>query len=141
MAEPDPPRRLVEEKVVPVIEETAVVYKERVVSDRVRLHKRVHATREMLDIPVQTESLEVERVPVGRWITAPADIRQEGETTIYPVVEEVLVVEKRLRLVEEVHVTRRRATRHVREEVSLRHEEILVEHDAPPDGPERDPGP
>jgi stress response protein YsnF len=83
----------------------------------------------------------VERVPVGRWIAAPADIRQEGDTTIYPVVEEVLVVEKRLRLVEEVRVTRRRATRQVREEVSLRHEEILVEHDAPPDGPERDPGP
>ena len=74
-------------------------------------------------------------MPVGRWIAAPADIRQEGETTIYPVVEEVLVVEKRLRLVEEVHVTRRRATRQVREEVSLRHEEILVEHDASPDGP------
>jgi uncharacterized protein (TIGR02271 family) len=141
MAEPDPPRRLVEEKVVPVIEETAVVYKERVVTDRVRLHKRVQATREVLDIPVQTESLEVERVPVGRWIEAPAGIRQEGDTTIYPVVEEVLVVEKRLRLVEEVRVTRRRATRQVREEVSLRREEILVEHDAPPDGPQRDPGP
>jgi uncharacterized protein (TIGR02271 family) len=141
MAEPDPPGRLVEEKVVPVIEETAVAYKERVVTDRVRLHKRVQATREVLDIPVQTESLEVERVPVGRWIEAPAGIRQEGDTTIYPVVEEVLVVEKRLRLVEEVRVTRRRATRQVREEVSLRREEILVEHDAPPDGPQRDPGP
>ena len=141
MAEPDPPGRLVEEKVIPVIEETAVVYKERVVTDRVRLHKRVQATREVLDIPVQTESLEVERVPVGRWIAAPADIRHEGDTTIYPVVEEVLVVEKRLRLVEEVRVTRRRATRQVREEVSLRREEILVEHDAPPDGAGRDPGP
>lgn len=137
MAEPMPPGRLVEEKVVPVIEETAVVYKERVVTDRVRLHKRVQATREVLDIPVQTESLEVERVAVGRWIEAPAAIRQEGDTTVYPVVEEVLVVEKRLRLVEEVRVTRQRTTRQVREEVSLRREEILVERDAPP----QDPGP
>jgi len=141
MAEPNPSGRLVEEKVVPVIEETAVVYKERVVTDRVRLHKRVQATQEVLDIPVQTESLEVERVAIGAWIEAPAGIRQEGDTTIYPVVEEVLVVEKRLRLVEEVRVTRRRATRQVREEVSLRREEILVERDAPPGGPERDPGP
>jgi uncharacterized protein (TIGR02271 family) len=141
MAEPDPPGRLVEEMVVPVIEETAVVYKERVVTDRVRLHKRVQATREVLDIPVQTESLEVERVAIGRWIEAPTGIRQEGDTTVYPVLEEVLVVEKRLRLVEEVRVTRRRATRQVREEVSLRREEILVEHDASPDGPQRDPGP
>lgn len=137
MAEPASQGRLVEEKVVPVIEETAVVYKERVVTDRVRLHKRVQATREVLDIPVQTESLDVERVAIGRWIETPADIRQEGDTTVYPVVEEVLVVEKRLRLVEEVRVTRRRATRQVREEVSLRREEILVERDAPP----HDPGP
>ena len=130
MAEPDPSGRLVEEKVVPVIEETAVVYKERVVTDRVRLHKRVHATQEVLDIPVQTESLEVERVPLGHWVEAPPAIRTEGDTTIYPVVEEVLVVEKRLRLVEEVRVTRRQETRRVQERVALRREEVVVERDA-----------
>ena len=103
-----------------------------------RLHKRVQTTQDMLVIPVQTETLEVERVAIGRWIEAPAGIRQEGDTTVYPVVEEVLVVEKRLRLVEEVRVTRRWDTRQVRETVSLRREEILVERDA---APERDPGP
>jgi len=131
--------RLVDEKVVPVVEETAVVYKERVVTDRVRLRKQVHEDQEVLDIPVRTESLEVERVPVDRWIDAPAAIRQEGDTTIYPVVEEVLVVEKRLRLVEEVRVTQRRATRHVREQVALRREEIVVEREAAPRDPDRDP--
>jgi uncharacterized protein (TIGR02271 family) len=140
MANPERTGRLVEEKVVPVVEETAVVYKEQVVTDRVRLHKRVQEDREVLDIPVRTESLQVERVPVGRWVeTAPA-IRQEGDTTVYPVVEEVLVVEKRLRLVEEVRVTQQRATRHVREEVALRREEITVEHAAVPGAPERNSG-
>src|SRR4051794_25332707 len=124
--------RLAEEKVVPVVEETAVVYKERVVTDRVRLRKQVHEDQEVLDIPVRTEALEVERVPVDRWIDAPAAIRQEGDTTVYPVMEEVLVVEKRLRLVEEVRVTQRRATRHVREEVALHREEIVVEREAAP---------
>ena len=140
MANPERTGRLVEEKVVPVVEETAVVYKERVVTDRVRLHKQVHEEQEVLDIPVQTESLEVERVPVGRWIDAPATIRQEGDTTIYPVVEEVLVVEKRLRLVEEVRVTRRQTTRQVQERVGLRREEIVVERDAAPRDADRDPG-
>jgi uncharacterized protein (TIGR02271 family) len=130
---------LVEEKVVPVVEETAIVYKEQVVTDRVRLHKQVHEDQEVLDIPIQTEAIEVERVPVDRWIEAPAVIRQEGDTTIYPVVEEVLVVEKRLRLVEEVRVTQRRAIRHVREEVALRREEIIVEREAVPRDPDRDP--
>lgn len=139
MAYPERTGRLVEEKVVPVVEETAVVYKERFVTDQVRLHKRVQETREALDIPVQTETLDVERVPVGRFVDAPPEIRTEGSTTVYPVVEEVLVVEKRLRLVEEVRVTRRRSTRHVREQVTLRHEKITVERE-PAAVPDRDAG-
>ena len=115
-----------------------MVYKERVVTDRVRLNKQVHEDQEVLDIPVRTETLEVERVPVGRFIEAAPAIRQEGETTVYPVVEEVLVVEKRLRLVEEVRITQRQATRHVRKEVVLRREEITVEHMADPDSAGRD---
>src|SRR5215203_4293633 len=139
MANPERTGRLVEEKVVPVVEETAVVYKERVTTDTVRLHKRVHEDEQILDIPVQTEAIEVERVPVGRWIEAPAEVRHEGDTTVYPVVEEVLVVEKRLRLVEEVRVTRRQTTRHVQERVGLRREEIVVERDAAAGGEDRDP--
>jgi uncharacterized protein (TIGR02271 family) len=139
MANPKRAGRLVDEKVVPVVEETAVVYKERVTTDTVRLHKRVHEDEQILDIPVQTEAIEVERVPVGRWIDTPAAIRQEGDTTIYPVMEEVVVVEKRLRLVEEVRVTQRRATRHVREQVALRREEIVVEREAAPRDADRDP--
>ena len=107
MADHDRSAGLVDEKVVPVVEETAVVYKERVATETVRLHKRVHEAVEVLDIPVQTEAIAVERVPVGRWIDGPAAVRHEGDTTVYPVVEEVLVTEKRLRLVEEVRVTRR----------------------------------
>ena len=132
--------RLADEEVVPVVEETAVVRKERVAAETVRLHKRVHEEEEVLDVPVQTEAIEVERVPVGRWIDAPAEVRREGDTTVYPVVEEVLVAEKRLRLVEEVRVTRRQETRRVQERVALRREEVVVERDAAPRDADRDPG-
>ena len=133
MANPEQTGRLVDEKVVPVIEETAVVYKERVTTDTVRLHKRVHEDEQVLDIPVQIEAIEVERVPVGHWIEAPAVVRHEGDTTVYPVVEEVLVTEKRLRLVEEVRVTRRQATHNVRKQIGLRREEIVVDRGAAPE--------
>ena len=123
-----------------MVEETAVVRKERVVTETVRLRKRVHEEEEVLDVPVQTEAVEVERVPVGRWLEAPAEVRQEGDTTVYPVVEEVLVVEKRLRLVEEVRVTRRQETRRVQERVGLRREEVVAERGAAPGGGDRDPG-
>ena len=128
--------RPADEEVVPVVEETAVVRKERVATETVRLRKRVHEDEEVLDVPVQTEAIEVERVPVGRWLDAPADVRREGDTTVYPVVEEVLVVEKRLRLVEEVRVTRRQETRQVQERVGLRREEIVVEREAASRDPE-----
>ena len=132
--------RLADEAVVPVVEETAVVRKERVVTETVRLRKRVREEEEVLDVPVQTEAIEVERVPVGRWLETPAEVRREGDTTVYPVVEEVLVVEKRLRLVGEVRVTRRQETRRVQERVALRREEVVVERDASPSGGDRDPG-
>jgi len=139
VAHPKQTGRPADKEVVPVIEETAVVHKEPVVTETVRLRKRVHEDEEVLDIPVQTEAIEVERVPVGRWLDAPADVRQEGDTTVYPVVEEVLVVEKRLRLVEEVRVTRKQTTRRVQERVALRREEVVVERDAAPRDADRDP--
>ena len=53
----------------------------------------------------------------------------------------MLVTEKRLRLVEEVRVTRRQETRHVQERVGLRREEVVVERDAAAhSGEDRDPG-
>ena len=140
MAHPKQTGRPADREVVPVVEETAVVHKERVAAETVRLRKRVHEDEEVLDVPVQTEAIEVERVPVGRWIDAPPEVRHEGDTAVYPVVEEVLVVEKRLRLVEEVRVTRRQETRRVQERVGLRREEVVVERDAAaPRGSDRGP--
>ena len=139
VARPEQTGSLADETIVPVVEETSVVHKKQVVTEAVRLHKRIREDEEVLDIPVQTEAIEVERVPVDRWVDAPVEVRREGDTTVYPVVEEVLVVEKRLRLVEEVRVTRRQTTRRVQERVGLRREEIVVERDAAPHGPDRDP--
>jgi stress response protein YsnF len=68
----------------------------------------------------------VERVPVDRWVEAPVPIRQEGEPTIITL-EEVAVIEKRLRATEEVRITRRRTTRQAAQHVTLRREEAVVE--------------
>ena len=57
------------------------------------------------------DDCEVKRVPVRRLIDKPVEPRQEGDTWIVPLVEEVLVVEKRLLLREELHITRRREKR------------------------------
>lgn len=112
--------------VMPVIEERLDVQK-RVHSTRVRVRKEVHTRDEVIDEPVFQEDVEIERVPVGRPVDGPVPVRYEGETMIVPLLEEVLVVEKRLVLREELRITRRRTEgRAVRRE-TLRTEEPVIE--------------
>jgi stress response protein YsnF len=73
------------------------------------------------------ERVEVETIPIGRRIDAMPAVRQEGDTTIVPVVEEVLYTERRLFLKEEVHIKRVRITERHQETVVLRHQEAVVE--------------
>ena len=130
MAERRRTEKIVDEKIVPVVEESAIVSTERVVTETVRLHKQVHEEEQVLEIPLQDEEIAVERVSIDRWVDEPVSVRHEGDTTVYPVLKEVLVYETRLKLVEEVRVTRRRATRQTQERVRLRREDIVVERDA-----------
>src|SRR4029453_8273027 len=74
-------------------EEQVNVGKRRVVKGKVRVSKRVNETQKLVDLPLLKEQVEVRHVPVGRWIEAPVSVRQEGDTIILPIMEEVLVVE------------------------------------------------
>ena len=57
--------------------------------------------------------------------------RDEGDTLIIPVFEEVLVIERRIRLKEELHIHRKREIVHEPQQVLLRREEVTVERLAP----------
>lgn len=124
---------------LPIAEEHLRVDKQARETGRVRLTKHVDVREEVVDEPLLREEVEVERVPVDRYVDEPVPTRTEGETTIIPVLEEVLVVEKRLRLKEELHVTRRRIEHHDPQRVTLRSERIEVERTGPdpasPDAP------
>jgi len=119
--------------VLPVIEEVLDVTRRREEIGRVRVQKHVHERTEVVDEPLLHDQVTVTRVPINRVIEQPLDVRQEGETLIVPVLKEVLVVEKRLLLVEEVHITRRTLETHQSEEVTLRREEVSVERLSPND--------
>jgi stress response protein YsnF len=54
-------------------------------------------------------------------------VRTEGDVTILPILEEVLVVEKRLVLKEELHIRRHLARENVEVPVTLRKERAVVE--------------
>ncbi len=114
-------------EVIPVVEERAVILKRKKLTGGMRVRTVVRENEEVIDEPLTTEEVEVERVPLGQWVEAPVPIRQEGETTIITLLEEVAVVEKRLRATEEVRITRRRTTRQAAQHVTLRREEAVVE--------------
>ncbi|MCB2407356.1 YsnF/AvaK domain-containing protein [Hymenobacter lucidus] len=118
-------------RVIPVIEEQAVITREVVESGRVRLAKTVHEREELLEIPLQHEEVLVERIPVNQFVadgaTAPG-LRYDGDTTIIPVLREVVVT--RLLVVEEIRVTKRAVSTTLRQPITLRHEEMHVSRPA-----------
>jgi uncharacterized protein (TIGR02271 family) len=121
-----------ESRVIPVIREEVTIGKRTVETGVTRVRKTVSEREETIDLPLSTEEVQVERVPVNRFIEAPEEIRQEGETTVIPVMEEVVVVEKRIRLKEEIRIKKVAKTVHHPEQVTVRSEEAAVEHEDAP---------
>ena len=113
--------------VLPVTEEQLDVGRRTVETGAVRVRKRVQEVTGQLTEPLISEFVETQRVPVGRVLQEPVGIRQEGEVTIVPVVEERLVLRKELVLVEEIRLTRRREEHNATEQVTLRRESVVIE--------------
>ena len=112
---------------VPVIEEELEVGKRRVEGDRVSVRTVSRERTELVEQPLELTEVEVERIAIDREIDTAPEIRNDGDTMIIPVVEERLVVEKRLFLREEIHVHRRRVVTQFRQNVTLRSQEVVVE--------------
>lgn len=122
-----------ERVVIPSIREEAEVHTRAVETGRVHIAKQVVEREEIVSVPVASEHVRVERVPIGRTVDAMPQVRLEGDTTIIPVVEEVVVVERRLLLKEEIRVTRERAVSpSPPQRVTLRSESVRVEREGPP---------
>ena len=95
----------------------------------VRLHKTVSEEGLRIDETLLQQELDIEHIPRGDWIDG-NDIpgnHYEGQTLVLPVLEEVLVVEKRLWLKEEIRITARAHQRPVSQRVVLRTENVAIE--------------
>lgn len=95
----------------------------------VRIHKTVSEQAHRIEQTLLRDAVSVTRVPVDKIVSlseAPA-ARQEGDTWIVPILEEVLVVEKRLRIKEEVRITRSALAQPYSDTVVLRTEHVSVE--------------
>jgi uncharacterized protein (TIGR02271 family) len=120
-----------DDMVIPVIREELKVRKRTVETGKgVRVSKTASEREEIVDEPVFREEVSVERVDVNEVITGPTlpTTHYEGQTMIIPILEEVLVVEKRTMLKEELRVTRKRREVRDPQRIVLRTDQVSVEH-------------
>jgi uncharacterized protein (TIGR02271 family) len=112
---------------IPLVEERLLVTKRQVESGRVRVRVTVEEQEQTVTEQLLRDELQIERVPRNIRVTEVPHVRLEGNTTIIPVVEEVVVVEKALVLVEEIHICRRSVSEEAQIPVTLRVERANVE--------------
>ena len=86
------------------------------------------------------ERVAIEHVPVNRYLEDGAlpSIRMERDTMVVPIVQEVLVVEKRLVLTEELHITRHKEQVTAEVPVTLRKQRAVIERLEDETGPAKE---
>jgi stress response protein YsnF len=114
---------------IPIVEEEAIVSKHSVDTERVSVRTSSEEQHVVICEEVRREHVEITRVAKDEEVAEAPSIRIEGDVTIVPVLEERIVVSKRLFLVEELHL--RRAVDHQTVELptTLRRTRVDVERE------------
>ena len=111
---------------IPIVEEQAHILKRSAETERVSVRTTPEEEQVVLRDTVSREHVDVTRVAMDREVAELPQTRTEGDITIIPVVEERLVVEKRLFLVEELHLRRSTRSEPVELATSLRRTRVDI---------------
>lgn len=112
--------RVVEEKTIPIVEERVSVGVRPVEGRSVTVTTTPVTEDVTVTQPVTSETIEITRIPIGTVVDAVPDTREDGDTTIIPVVEERVVTTVELVLVEEIHLKKTRIVTDKETTVTLR---------------------
>lgn len=113
---------------VELLEEVASVNVREVTTGRVRIATEVETFEQIAQAALQSDVVDVTRVELNQPVVgSPPQTRTEGDVTIIPIFEEILVVEKRLVLKEELHIRKRTSEETVQMPVTLRRQTASVE--------------
>lgn len=115
-----------EVRTVPIIEEKYSIDIQTVEKGKIQITKQVHQEDVHVNVPLIHEEIEVQRISKNLPVEHPPEVRHEGDTMIIPVLKEELVIQKRLVLVEEIHITKRKIEEHQPQQVSLKKEEVKI---------------
>jgi stress response protein YsnF len=111
-------------KVIPVIEEQVVVGTKRVEKASILIEKKIKTEEVSVDVPLTGQSYDIQRIPKNDYLESIPEIWHEGDTTVIPVVKEVMV--KKILLTEEIRITKKIQVTEGTENVSLKKEEVTI---------------
>jgi uncharacterized protein (TIGR02271 family) len=111
---------------IPLVEERARVAKQDVVTGKVTVRTVSEDIQQIVREHLDQETIEVTRVPVNREVDKAPEVRTIDGVLIVPVLEERLVIEKRLVLAEELHIRRQVVREEVEAPVTLRKQRAEV---------------
>lgn len=114
-------------RLIPVIEEKPIVSKRTVETEKVTIRKTVKETPKIIEESLAREEVRVDRVPKHEIRDEPAQPRFEGSVQVIPVQEEILVVEKKYLVKEEIRIEKIHVQQNEKVTVSLKSEEVTVE--------------
>ena len=114
-----------EERVV-LHEEQADVTRQTRPTGRVSVSTVTKTRAELIDALLTRENAEIERVLIGQPVDEIPVIREEGDTIVIPLVQEVVVVERRLILKEEIRIRRVTTTERHLQTVTLREQDAVI---------------
>jgi len=123
---------------IPLLEEEVRIGKREVATGRVRVQTTTDMVEEIARATLNEDVVEVTRVPVGREVNTAPQVRTEDDVVIIPVLEEVLIVEKRLVLKEELHIRRSVTRENIEVPIALRKQRAVVERLGPESPPDAD---
>ena len=123
----DPKKKEQPADAIPVIEEAVVVDKHSVVTGRVRVRTITEFVDDVAHATLEKQKIEIQRVPIDQVVDTPPSVRTEGDITIIPVLEEVLVVEKRLLLKEELHIRPHTESEVIEKPITRRKQRVIVD--------------
>lgn len=114
---------------VAVVEEELHVGTEEVTTETLRVRTVVCEDEHVIDEPVRNKRVEIARVPVDRICDQPIPDQQEGDTTVLSLCREIITIQKKYQVYEEVHIrTFYEEDRH-REVVRTRRTEAIIDRE------------
>ena len=115
------------EQRLPLTEEVLHLSKQEISTGKVRVHTVVDTEEKFVRETLEQRSVEVTRIPKNEVLVAVPTVRTENGVVIVPVFEEVVVVETKLVLREEVHIRTNVSQDTVEFHVPIRKQRAVVE--------------